>query len=277
MGQLDGRVAIVTGASRGLGKDIALALAHAGAAVVAAARTEAEGQSRIPGTLQQTVSLIHHAGGRALAVHCDVTREDDIADTVQQALDTFGRIDILVNNAGILVPGTIMGLQPRHWELVFRVNVTGPFLFCRAAIPHLTRAGGGHIVNISSRGALGPGVGPYPDVSRGGTAYGSAKAALERFSQGLAAEVFPDRISVNVLSPHRTIWSEGGHYFRTLAGAPTYSGWRMSGAIIGDAAVVICGQGPGVYTGHILYDELVMLQEGGLSPEDVMRRYPVEP
>ncbi len=277
MGQLDGRVAIVTGASRGLGKDIALALAGAGAAVVAAARTEAEGQSRIPGTLQQTVDHILDAGGRAIAVRCDVTREDDIAATVHHTLDAFGRVDILVNNAGILVPGSILELSPRHWELVFRVNVTGPFLFCRAVIPHLARTGGGHIINISSRGAIGPGVGPYTEVSRGGTPYGSAKAALERFSQGLAAEVFPDRISVNALSPHRVLWSEGGHYFRTRDGTPSYSGWRMSGAIIGDAAVVICAQEAGVYTGHILYDELVMLHEGGLSLDEVLRRYPVEP
>jgi citronellol/citronellal dehydrogenase len=277
MDRLDGRVAIVTGASRGLGKDIALSLARAGVSVVAAARTEAEGESRIPGTLTQTVSQIHEAGGQAIAVRCDVTREDDIAATVQQALDAFGRIDILVNNAGILVPGSIMELQPRHWELVFRVNVTGPFLFCRAVIPHMRQAGGGHIINISSRGAIGPGEGPYTTASPGGTPYGSSKAALERFSQGLAAEVFGDRISVNALSPHRVLWSEGGHYFRTQGGTPSYSGWRMSGEIIGDAAVVICAQEPGLYTGNILYDELVMLNEGGMSLDEVMQRYPIEP
>ena len=276
MGALDGNVAIVTGASRGLGKDIALALAREGAAVVVAARTDEDGQSRIPGSLHHTVDLITAAGGRALAVRCDVSKEDDIARTVQATLDQFGRINILVNNAGILIPGKITDMQARHWQLAYRVNVDGPFFFCRAVIPHMAAAGGGHIINISSRGAIGPGPGPYKEVRAGGATYGSTKAALERFSQGLASEVFPERISVNALSPHLPIWSEGGHYFRTQSGEPSYAGWRLSGDIIGDAAVVICRQEPGVYTGHILYDELVMLNEGGMSEQEVAKKYPVE-
>ena len=274
--RLDGRVAIVTGASRGLGRDIALALARAGMAVVVAARTESEGQSRIPGTLEDTVARINDTGARALAVRCDVSDEDDILRTVQQAVGTFGRIDVLVNNAGILIPGSVLEMQPRHWQLAFRVNVHGPFLFCRAVIPEMIRGGGGHIINISSRGAIGPGPGPYKDVRAGGTSYGSTKAALERFTQGLASEVFADRISVNALSPHVPIWSEGGHYFRSMSNEPAYRGWRMSGEIIGDAAVIICTQEPGVYTGNILYDELVMRNEGGLSDAEVLRRYPVQ-
>lgn len=276
MPPLDGRVAIVTGASRGLGKDIALALATAGAVVVVAARTDADGRSQIPGSLDQTVRLIQEAGGRATAVRCDVTDEEQINAAAARTIEQFGRIDMLVNNAGILIPGTILAMQPRHWRLAYRVNVEGPFLFCRAVIPHLAMSGGGHIINISSRGAIGPGPGPYREVHSGGTVYGSTKAALERFSQGLAAEVFADRISVNALSPHRPIWSEGGHYFRAQGGEPSYDGWRRSGAIIGDAVVVICGQEPGIYTGNILYDEMVMLTEGGLSQEEVRRRYPVE-
>jgi NAD(P)-dependent dehydrogenase (short-subunit alcohol dehydrogenase family) len=275
--RLDGKVAIVTGASRGLGKDIATALARQGAAVAVAARTDAEGESRIPGSLQHTVQLIRDAGGTAETVRCDVANEDDIANAVKVTLERFGRIDILVNNAGILVPGAVMDIQSKHWKLIFRVNVDGPFFFCRAVIPHLREAGGGHIINISSRGAIGPGPGPYErPPATGGAAYGATKAAVERFSQGLAAEVFQDRISVNALSPHLPIWSEGGAYFRQRSGTENYSGWRMSGDVIGDAAVVICNQEPGRYTGNILYDELVMRNEGGLG-DAVMTRYPVEP
>lgn len=113
------------------------------------------------------------------------------------------------------------------------------------------------------------------DPTYGASVYGATKAALERFSQGLAMEVSQDKISVNVLAPHVPIWSEGGAYFRQLSGSENYSGWRMSGEIMGDAAVVICRQEPGLHTGNILYDELMMRDEGGLGDE-VMRRYPVE-
>jgi citronellol/citronellal dehydrogenase len=276
MGELDGQVAIVTGASRGLGKDIALALAAAGASAVVAARTDAEGSSRIPGSLAHTVTLIKAAGGNAIAVQCDVTNQDDIDATVRQTLETYGRIDILVNNAGVLIPGRATELQQKHWELIFRVNVHAPFNFCRAVIPHLVKAGGGQIINISSRGAIGPGPGPYPEARGGGAAYGATKAALERFTQGLAVELFENKISVNTLSPHLSIWSEGGHYFRGASGEPDYSGWRLSGEIIGDAAVEICNQPTGSFTGNILYDELVMLDQGGLTEEQVAERYPVE-
>jgi NAD(P)-dependent dehydrogenase (short-subunit alcohol dehydrogenase family) len=274
---LEGKIAIVTGASRGLGRDIALALGRAGANVIVSARTDAEGQSRIPGTLADTVAAIEEAGGRASAVRCDVANEDDVKALVATVIDRHGRIDVLVNNAGILVPGSVMEMEPKHWRLSFRVNVDGPFLLCKAVLPQMIDGGGGHIVNISSRGAIGPGPGPY-DAARptGGAAYGATKAALERFTQGLASEVFQHRISVNALSPHLPIWSEGGHFFRTRGGEPSYAGWRMTGEIIGDAAVVICSQEAGRYTGNILYDELVMLNEGGLSPADVAARYPVE-
>jgi NAD(P)-dependent dehydrogenase (short-subunit alcohol dehydrogenase family) len=274
---LDGKVAIVTGASRGLGKDIAVALAKSGATVIVSARTDAEGQSRIPGTLSDTVAQIREAGGKAEAIRCDVADEADIANLIAKTVATQGRLDILVNNAGILVPGTVMEMEPKHWRLSFRVNVEGPFLACKAAIPHIAAAGGGHIINISSRGAIGPGAGPYETFRpTGGAAYGSTKAALERFTQGLASEVFPQKISVNALSPHLPIWSEGGHFFRTRGGEPSYAGWRMSGEVIGDAAVVICSQPAGEYTGNILYDEFVMLKEGGLSEAEVAERYPVE-
>ena len=279
MGALDGQVAIVTGASRGLGKEIALSMARSGAIVVATARTEHSDDSRIPGSLQSTVELIKEAGGQALAVRCDVTREDEIEGVVGRTISEFGRVDILVNNAGILVPGTIMEMQLRHFDLAYRVNLRGPFVLCRAVIPHMARQGRGHIINVSSLGAIGPGSGPYQEpAGSGGTTYGATKAALERFSQGLAAEVFSDNIAVNVLSPHLALWSEGGHYFRTLGGdSPSYSGWRMSGEIIGDAAVFICTQDPRAFTGRILYDELLLREEGGLNEAEIQRRYPVQP
>ena len=280
MGKLDGKVAIVTGASRGLGKDIAVSLGREGARVVVTARTEKEGDSRIPGTLERTVELVQEAGGQAIAVRCDVTRDDEIEAAVEKAVAEFGRLDILVNNAGIQTPGSTMEMQPRHFDLSYRVNVRGPYVFCRAVVPHMLRAGGGHIVNISSGAAIGPGEGPYegqPASGGGGTTYGISKAALERFTQGLAAELFQQNISVNALSPQYPEWTEGGHYFRAVVagGDPSYTGWRLSGEIIGDAAATICSKEPKSFTGRIVVDGQVMVEDG-MTEAEVAARYPVQ-
>ncbi|MDP6107702.1 MAG: SDR family NAD(P)-dependent oxidoreductase [Candidatus Brocadiia bacterium] len=277
MGTLDGRVAIVTGASRGLGKDIAISLGKQGATVVATARTENEGDSRIPGSLSRTVELVGAAGGKGIAMRCDVTRDEEIEDTVAKVVAQFGKLDILVNNAGILVPGSLMEMQSRHFDLQYRVNVRAPFMFCRTAIPHMTQNGWGHIVNISSGGSVGPGQGPYKQAGTGGSSYGATKAALERMTQGLAAEVFDRNIAANSLSPEIGEWSEGGHYFRSMGdGEPVYAGWRMSGEIIGDAAALICSKDPQTFTGRILYDERLFRSEG-MTFDEVRSRYPVEP
>ena len=276
MKSLEGKSALVTGASRGLGKDIAMSLAQAGASVMVTARTAEETDSHIPGSLRNTVDQILGTGGTASSIRCDVTVPDDINSAVQATVDAFGAVDIVVNNAGILIPGQITELQTKHWDLIFKVNVLGPFLMAREIVPVLQKNGGGHIINISSRAAIGPGPGPYDEPRLEGSAYGTTKAALERFSQGLAAELGDRNIAVNALSPHLPIWSEGGHFFRTKGGEPDYSGWRMSGEIIGDAAVWICEQPSSEFTGHILYDELVFSELVGLDAQEIQDRYPVE-
>lgn len=276
MGSLEGKVALVTGASRGLGKDIAVSLAMSGASVMVTARTESDSDSHIPGSLATTVADIQAQGGIASSMRCDVTSEIDIRNTIDGTIEKFGRIDIVVNNAGILIPGGIADLQVKHWDLIFKVNVLGPFLMARAIVPVFEESGSGHIINISSRAAIGPGAGPYDSPRAEGSAYGTTKAALERFTQGLAAELSDRNISVNALSPHLPIWSEGGHFFRTKGGDPDYTGWRMSGKIIGDAAVWICEQSSDQVTGQILYDELVFSDWVGLTATEIQNQYPVE-
>jgi len=280
MGSLTGSIAMVTGASRGLGKDIAISLAREGAFTIATARTETDSDSKIPGSLARTVELMKAAGGAGAAIRCDVAREEDIESVIAKIIDSHGQLNILVNNAGIQTPGSILSMQPRHFDLSYRINVRGPYMLCRTILPHMVTLGKGHIVNISSGASVGPGEGPYkgPFVqSGGGTTYGTSKAALERFSQGLAAEMYSNNISVNTLSPRRPEWTEGGHYFRTLVanGDPSYSGWRMSGELMGDAVVSICNKNPQEYTGKILYDEEVLLSDG-MSESELMERYPVE-
>ena len=130
--KLAGKVAIVTGSSRGIGKDIALAFAGEGADIVVAARSESEPDPRLPGTIYETSQAVEALGRRALAVKTDVTDEAQVATMVQRTLDTFGRADILVNNAAVLVPRGILDLPTRHSDLHYRVNLKGPILCIRA-------------------------------------------------------------------------------------------------------------------------------------------------
>ena len=190
MGKLDSRVAIVSGASRGIGRDIAVVFAREGARVVVAARTEREGDYRISGSIDTTVERIRSEGGVAIGVRCDVTKDEEIEDLVKRTMDEYGRVDILVNNAAIYTPGTVLEVQPRHWDLSYRINIRGPFMTCRAVLTHMIEQGGGHIINISGSASKGPGSGPYDDVTTstypGFTVGGVSKAALDRLTQGFA-------------------------------------------------------------------------------------------
>lgn len=259
MGKLDGKVAIITGASRGIGRDMAVVFAREGAKVVVSARTEKEGDFRIEGSIETAVNRIKAEGGEAVGIRCDVTKEEDYQSLFDQTVEQYGKIDILVNNAAVLIPGKIEDMQVRHWDLLYRINIRGPFVGCKLVMPYLRENGGGHIINISSVGAIGPGEGPYTEVGGGGTAYGAGKAHMERFTQGMAAEVWQDNIAVNCLSPRGGIASEGQRWFRQ--GTP-YAGAREDGIIMGDAGAIMCEKDPKTYTGKILYDEDVLSDAG---------------
>ncbi len=259
MGKLDDKVAVITGASRGIGRDMAVVFAREGAKVVVSARTVNEGDFRIPGSIQTAVNRITDEGGEAIGIRCDVTQEDDIVSLFEQTIERFGRIDVLVNNAAVLIPGTVEDIQVRHWDLLYRINIRGPFLGCKHVVPHMKERGYGHVINISSIGAIGPGEGPYTTSRSDGVAYGASKAHLERFTQGLASEVYQFGIAVNALSPRGSIASEGQRWFR---GGQPYIGAREDGIIMGDAGAIICEKDPKSYTGKILYDEDVLAEAG---------------
>ncbi|HJO81883.1 MAG: SDR family NAD(P)-dependent oxidoreductase [SAR202 cluster bacterium] len=259
MGKLDGKVAVITGASRGIGRDMAVVFAREGAKVVVSARTENEGDFRIPGSIATAVDRIKEEGGEAIGIRCDVTQEDEIQALFDQTVEHYGRLDILVNNAAVLIPGKIEDMQVRHWDLLYRINIRGPFVGCKLVVPQMRKQQYGHIINISSVGAIGPGEGPYTETGGGGTAYGSGKAHMERMTQGMAQEVWQDGIAVNALSPRLAIASEGQRWFR---GGKAYSGAREDGIIMGDAGAIMCEQDPKTYTGKILYDEDVLTDAG---------------
>lgn len=256
---LDGKVALVTGASRGIGADIARRLAADGATVVVAARSEEVRDPRLPGTIHSVVAEIEAAGGNALAVRMDMREPASITAGVVTATAALGRLDIIVNNAAILVPGTIETIQPRHIDLIWQVDLRGPILLMREVLPHLRAAGGGHIINVSSRAGVFPGPGPYPEVRRGGAFYAMIKAGLERLSQALAMELQPDAISVNVLSPGGRIRTPGNAFAESDPAHPNLD--FETADLMAKAASWICQQ-PAAYTGHILFDDQLCRDEG---------------
>jgi citronellol/citronellal dehydrogenase len=206
-----GKIAIVTGASRGIGKAIALGYAREGATVVVAARSETAPSERLPGTIHETVDQIVAMGGRALAVRCDVTDEASVNEMVRTTLEEFGRVDVLVNNAAVDFPSRVSEMPLKRWEVVLRVSLTGPFLCSRAVLPAMIAQGGGSIINISSKAGSERGTGMVGYSA----AYAAAKAGLDRFTWALAAEVGRHNIAVNALMPSKVIDTEGMRMWAT--------------------------------------------------------------
>jgi 7-alpha-hydroxysteroid dehydrogenase len=182
--RLDDRVAIVTGAGRGIGRGIALALAEAGADVVCAARTIEQ--------LEDTAAQIRQRGRRALVVPCDVTEASQLENVVEKTLAEFERLDVLVNNAGGWPPRDALQTSDRAFEAAFHFNVTSAFSLTKQCVPRMVEtSGGGSVVNISSRaGGM---------VQKGFSAYGTAKMALNFLTQNLAAEFAP-KVRVNAIA-----------------------------------------------------------------------------
>jgi NAD(P)-dependent dehydrogenase (short-subunit alcohol dehydrogenase family) len=183
--KLEGRVAVVTGASRGLGEAMALALAAEGARTALVSRSEAD--------LQRVSQRIAQAGGEAAIFPADVASEEQVLQTEAGVRSRFGKVSILINNAGLAVRKPVTDLRPEDWRRVMETNVTSAFLLCRSFVPHMKGQGYGRILNISSvMGSIS-----LPDR----TAYSASKAALLGFTRSLALELAADGITVNTISP----------------------------------------------------------------------------
>ncbi|HKE72729.1 MAG TPA: SDR family oxidoreductase [Acidimicrobiales bacterium] len=201
-------MAIVTGASRGIGKQTALLLAERGVQLVLAARTELERPST-PGTLGQTADELQAVGADPVVVRADVGVQADLDRIVATALDRFGRVDILVNNAAYTVGRTLFTHVPdltrEQWEKHFAVNVTAPLMLIQGCWPSMVANGGGVVVNLTSGASLLRPVAPQPVGSTGlpenGPAYGASKAALNRMVNVIAQEGLPHRIAVVCVDP----------------------------------------------------------------------------
>jgi citronellol/citronellal dehydrogenase len=198
-GPLKGRNAVVTGASRGIGEAIAARLAMEGANVVCSARTAETGESKLPGTLHATVDRIKRAGGEATFIKADLSEAADRERLIEQAVEAYGPVDILINNAAVTFFIPVETFPEKRFKLMMEVQVWAPFHLSQLVLPSMRERRQGWIVNISSPAGLHP---KQPYVRRGGGAvYGMCKAALERFTTGLALEVYDDNIAVNVVSP----------------------------------------------------------------------------
>ena len=184
--KLDGKVVVVTGASQGIGREIALTCAREGGSMVLAARSV--------GALEEVAGIIEAAGGEAQVVATDVSDPDAVASLARQVLSRWGCIDVLVNNSGIGGPSApLWEVQPADWEQTFAVNVTGVFLCCQAMVPSMIERRSGSIINIGSI------TGKRPLLNR--TAYAASKAALIGLTRTLAVEAGPHQIRVNLVSP----------------------------------------------------------------------------
>ena len=197
---LDGAIAIVTGASRGVGAAVAGALAARGATVVCAARATDAAPLAIPGTLDATVRAIEAAGGQAIACRTNLAVDTEVERLVDETVDRHGRVDILVNNAAITFPGDVE-MSMKRFDLIFRVDLRAAVIASQRALPGMIERKTVAILNVSSAAALNY----YP----GQMVYGMAKAALEHFTVSLAAQVRPAGIAVNTFRIDVPVASEG--------------------------------------------------------------------
>jgi citronellol/citronellal dehydrogenase len=245
---LAGRVAIITGASRGIGRALALRLAEEGADVVVAAKSEASTE-QLPGSIYETADEVRARGQRALAVKVDVREEEQIAGLVEQTVAEFGRVDILINNAGALWWKPVLETPAKRFDLIMSINVRASFLTSYYALPHMVHQKWGHIINMA------PAISTEP--SPGMVAYMISKMSMARLAIGIAEEHRADNVAANALWPVTPI--ETAAVINNHLGERTQ--WRTP-EIMCDAVMAILRQEPSQCTGRQLTDEEILAEVG---------------
>jgi 7-alpha-hydroxysteroid dehydrogenase len=292
MGRLDGRVAVVTGSSRGIGKAIAIAFADEGARVAVVARTQAQWDPRMPGTIHDTVTEIEAAGGTAIPIAGDLADPEEVETVIERARAGLGPVDILVNNAALTIPGrapregqsrpasappsspgvasgasraaggiprsSFLAFPLKGFRLHFEIGLFATYRLMQLALPDMMAAGRGGIVNISSLAGFVPGEGPYPHPGvPGPIAYGGNKAALHHLTQAVAVEMQAHGIAVNVLSPSEPVITPGN-----LVAAAGETNWADP-ADFAEATLRVALADPAETSGQLLWSDDVLHPELG--------------
>lgn len=246
------KTVFITGASRGIGKAIALRLAREGANIVVVAKSVEE-NTKLGGTIYSAAAEIEKAGGKALPVQCDIRFEEQVQQAVDTAVKTFGGIDILINNASAISLSPTEQTDAKRFDLMYSINVRGTFMVTKACIPHLKSSGTAHILTLS------PPVNMNPKWFTNHIAYTISKYNMSMMALGWAAELKKYTIASNALWPQTTIDTAA---VRNLLGGETLAKMSRTPEILADAAFYIFSKAPAECTGNCFIDEQVLAAEG---------------
>ena len=243
---------LITGASRGIGKAIALRLAKEGANIVIAAKSTTE-DPKLGGTIFSAAKEIEAAGGKALPVQCDIRDESQIQNVVDKAMETYGGIDALINNASAISLTNTETTEPKRFDLMHDINVRGTFFMSRACIPHLKRSANAHIITLS------PPLNMDMKWFKNHLAYTLSKYNMTMITLGLAEELKKFNIAANTLWPRTTIATAA---VQNLLGGDALIKMSRKPEIVADAAFAILSRASSACTGNSFLDETVLAEEG---------------
>jgi citronellol/citronellal dehydrogenase len=246
------KTALITGATRGIGKAMALKLAAEGANIVIAAKSVEE-NAKLGGTIFTAAAEIEAAGGKALAVQCDIRYEDQVQNVVDKAVAAFGGIDVLINNASAISLTSTEQTEIKRFDLMHSINVRGTFIVTKACIPHLKKSANPHILTLS------PPINMDPKWFDKHVGYTVTKYSMSMMTVGWAKEFAKDRIAANSLWPRTTIDTAA---VRNLLGGQMLANMSRTVDILADAAYFILRRPSGECTGNLFIDEQVLAAEG---------------